>query len=206
MAFDKIYNKVVLGENILIDLSQDTIRPEDVLQSSEHYFHLANGTTTNGTCTFTVDASEANALTSEVIIGKKFAVGNSLLTGTMPNIGTTTLELSTTESINIPVGYHNGNGSVGLNATDLAILANPKNIKKDVVLLGVVGDLETDDFITSTTPIITPSLNQQVISPNSYKVNGVTCNYFSQFTVNSISTNEIITNGFENSYTMTIIG
>lgn len=62
-----------------------------------------------------MDTSGADAVAGHILSGKKAGVKGSLLTGTMPNNGTVTKTLDTsTTSVAIAQGYHDGNGKVSL--------------------------------------------------------------------------------------------
>ena len=61
-------SKVVLGNRTLIDLTEDTVTEQKVLTG--YTFHRPDGETASGTCNFTVDASGATAIASEVLAGK----------------------------------------------------------------------------------------------------------------------------------------
>ena len=78
---------------------------------------LVNGNTVLGISgnSNNMDTSSADAAESNILSGKKAGVKGSLLTGTMPNNGTVTKTLDTsTTSVAIAQGYHDGNGKVSL--------------------------------------------------------------------------------------------
>ena len=176
-------SKVVLGNRTLIDLTEDTVTEQKVLAG--YTFHRPDGETASGTCDFTVDASGATAAASEVLAGKTFARGSAVLPGEMPNIGAQTGSISTKAgSVSILQGYHDGSGSIGIDATEQAkIIAG--NIKAGVEILGVEGDY-SGEAVHATTATATPTLSQQTILPPSGY------DYLSQVTVNAIEVTETV--------------
>lgn len=65
-----------------------------------------------------VDTSSVTAVAGDVLQGKKIVdASGAVVTGTMPNQGTTNLTLNgiTDNSVTIPQGYHGGSGTVTLN-------------------------------------------------------------------------------------------
>ena len=58
------------------------------------------------------DQTPGDATAEQVLIGKIAWVDGSSITGTMPNIGTTSQTLNAGESYTIPKGYHDGTGKV----------------------------------------------------------------------------------------------
>lgn len=171
-------NKIVLqtGE-VLIDLSNDTAEESVVLKGFT--LHDKTGEQKTGTCTFTVDASEANANASEILEGKKAAVGKEVLTGTMPNRGGVTGEISERDgSFVIPQGAHDGSGKVVISEMEKAKLI-PGNIKQGVTILGVVGEHEGSSAVTAEAKEVTPSFAEQTVLPTA-------ADYLSQVTVKAI--------------------
>ena len=58
------YNKVIYGDKVLIDLSQDTATPESLLSGITA--HSKNGDQMTGTCTFDVDSTDATVAVAEM--------------------------------------------------------------------------------------------------------------------------------------------
>lgn len=174
---DKMYNKVALANgDVLIDLTQDDVKPEHV--QSGIYFHDKSGARTRGTNTKTVDASGATAEAAEVLNGKTFGKGSEMQTGTMPNHGGETVEITTKEGTVIPRGYFDGTSKAKLSDTELQKLI-PGNIKEGVTILDVTGEFGADD-ISSQSKEITPTFVDQIISPDKDYV------YLSSVTVKAI--------------------
>lgn len=69
-------NKVIYGEEILIDLTSDTATKEDVLNGKT--FHLANGIAAAGTCLYNCDTSSDTVTASDVASGKTFHLASGL--------------------------------------------------------------------------------------------------------------------------------
>ena len=194
MANERV-NKVIFGGNILIDLTGDTITAADVINGK--IFHLANGTTTSGTCTFDAYTEDATATAAEILATKTAYVNKNKVTGTMPNISSTTLTISTTNGVTIPQGYHDGGGKVTFTSTELSKII-PDNIRQDVSILGVVGTMSGSEDVHATTLTVTPLTNAQTYTPPT------NYNYFSEFTVNAIPYSEQV--NAQGGKTVTIAG
>ena len=194
----KIINKVIYDGDVLIDLTSDTITAADVINSKT--FHLADGTTTTGTCSYDADTSDANASASEILLNKTAYKNGSKLTGTMPNIGAQNTDISTaSQQVSISKGYHDGSGKVKLSATEIAKIIGT-NIKNGVTILGVEGTYTGSELIKATTGSGTPSTSSQVILPSG----SGDYDYFTQFTINAIPYTEVV--NAAGGYTATIGG
>lgn len=193
---NNIINKVVFNGRTLIDLSGDTVTAADVLSGIT--FHLPNGSTGVGTCEYDVDSSEVTAQAAEVLASKTFAKNGSIVTGTMPNIGSQSSVIETaSQSITISSGYHDGSGSVSIDSTEQAKIT-AGNIKSGVEILGVMGSYTGSELIKATTGTATPTGSSQTILPSS----SGDYDYFTQFTVAAIPYTEAV-NG-AGGYTATI--
>ena len=157
-------NKVVFGNQTLIDLTSDTITPAD-LQSGVTA-HDASGAVITGTSTKDSDTSQDDALVGEILAGKKAHARGSQLTGTMPNNGAITGVITTkAQEYSVAQGYHDGSGKVKIDDTEQAkIIAN--NIKDGVTILGVQGTY-TGEGVTAQTKSATPYTTAQTILPDS---------------------------------------
>lgn len=175
-------NKVVFGNETIIDLTADTITAAD-LQSGVTA-HDRSGAPITGTCTYDADTSDATATAGEILATKTAYVNGVKLTGTMPNRGSasgTISDLSTPYAIQ--QGYHDGSGSVGIDGTEAAkIIAG--NIKSGVTILGVTGDY-TGEEITAQSKTATPYTTAQTILPDTGY------DYLSQVTVEAIAYEEV---------------
>lgn len=174
-------SKVVYGNQVLIDLTQDTVVEEKLL--SGYTAHKADGTIITGTCTYDADTSDATAQAAEILATKTAYVNGSEVTGTMPNIGAATGYISDADvDYTIGRGYHDGTGTVGIDATEKAKLI-ASNIKDGVTILGVEGEY-TGEGATLESKTATPYTTQQTILPSA-GYDGI-----SQITIDAISYTE----------------
>ena len=156
-------NKVVYGSQVLIDLTGDTVTADKLL--SGFTAHGKDGSPIEGTCTFDVDSQDATAAVAEILVGKTAYARGALLTGTMPNNGSVSGEISTKDGqYSIPQGYHDGGGKVGIAATEQSKLT-PGNIKAGVNVLGVTGTYGGEE-IKAQSKSVTPSTSQQTVQPD----------------------------------------
>ena len=156
-------NKVVYGSQVLIDLTGDTVTADKLL--SGFTAHGKDGSSIEGTCTFDVDSQDATAAVAEILVGKTAYARGALLTGTMPNNGSASGEISTKDGqYSIPQGYHDGGGKVGIAATEQSKLT-PGNIKAGVNVLGVMGTYGGEE-IKAQSKSVTPSTSQQTVQPD----------------------------------------
>ena len=123
-------NKVVVGAEVKLDLSQDTISPDKLAKNITA--HDKSGAPIVGTSTLDVDSSDATAAVSEILKGKTAYARGTKLTGTMPDNGAVDGQITTVEEkYTIPTGFHDGSGTVQIDATEQAkIIA--KNIREGI--------------------------------------------------------------------------
>lgn len=168
MATNQYVNKVVYGNETIIDLTDATITGSAEANKilSAYTAYAADGSKVTGTCDFTVNASGATATQAEVLATKTFAKGNQVLTGTMANIGKQTATISTkAQSVTITQGYHDGSGTVSIVGTEQnKIIAG--NIKNGVSILGVTGTYTGSELIKATTLSATPYTTAQTVLPS----------------------------------------
>ena len=171
-------NKVIYGGQTLIDLTGDSVTAADV--QSGVSFHLPSGETATGTSTKDSDTSEDTAVVAEILSGKTAHARGVALTGTMANNGAVSGSISTKAAkYTIPIGYHDGSGTVGISATEQAkIIAG--NIKAGIQILGVTGAY-SGESVSAQAKTATPSTSSQTILPDTGY------DYLSQVTVNPIS-------------------
>lgn len=170
-------NKIIYGNDVLIDLTDATVEASDV--ASGKYFYGRDGVRTLGTSTNDSDTSDATALASEILNGRTAYVNKSKITGTMPNNGAVSGTISTKNGVyTISNGYHDGSGTVSIDSTEQAkILAS--NIKSGITILGVEGTY-TGEGVTAHSKTVTPTTSQQTVLPDAGY------DYLSQVTVNAI--------------------
>lgn len=175
---NEVANKVVLGSEVLIDLSADTVDAAHLLEG--YTAHDRSGATITGTNTYDADTTDATAAQAEILATKTAYVNGVKLTGSMPNRGAVSGTIDTVAgTYSIPQGYHDGSGSVSIDSTEQAkIIAG--NIKDGVQILGVTGTY-SGAGVTAQTKTATPSLSSQTILPDTGY------DYLSQVTVNAIS-------------------
>ena len=178
MASNEYINKVIYGGNTLIDLTGDTVTADKILLG--YTAHAASGEPITGTCEYDADTSDATAAVAEVLATKTFYKNGSKLTGTMPNRGAVTGTISTKAgTYTIQNGYHDGSGTVGIDATEQAkIIA--ENIRAGVQILGVTGTMSGSEDVNAQAKTVTPTTASQTITPDTGY------NYLSQVTVNAI--------------------
>lgn len=164
MASNPYVNKVIYGNQTLIDLTGDDVTDSDILAGKKA--HDASGAPITGSCTYDADTSDADATAAEILATKTAYKNGSKLTGSMPNRGAVTLEIDdVSDEITIPNGYHDGSGKAKLDATEAAkIIAG--NIKDGVSILGVLGTY-TGEGVTAQTKSATPLTTAQQILPDS---------------------------------------
>jgi hypothetical protein len=160
---DKYVNKVVYNNETKIDLTADTITAADL--ASGVTAHDKSGAPITGTNTYDIDSSGATAAVAEILAGKTAAARGVMLTGTMPNNGTVSGTISTKAgTYSVPQGYHDGSGTVAIDATEQAKII-PGNIKAGVEILGEVGTY-SGESISAQTKNATPTAAAQVILPD----------------------------------------
>ena len=162
MAQNLYVNKLVVGNEVKFDLTSDTVTAEKLL--SGFTAHDQSGAPITGTCDYDVNSQDANAQVAEVLNGKTFYARGSKLTGTMPNKGAVSGTIATKEAYTIPMGFHDGSGTVSIDATESAkIVAG--NIKSGVTILGVEGTF-SGESVTAQTKSVTPTMSVQTVLPD----------------------------------------
>lgn len=171
-------SKVIYGGQTLIDLTNDTITADKLLEG--YTAHGADGEVITGSCAFDVDSSKATAAVAEVLVGKTFAKGGQVLTGTMKNNGAVTGSITTKSgTYTVPQGYHDGSGKVSIASAEQAKLI-PTNIRDGVTILGVEGTMSGTEGAKPQSKTVTPTTAQQTVLPDEGY------NYLSQVTVAAI--------------------
>lgn len=171
-------NKVVYAGEVLIDLTGDTVQADKLLEG--YVAHNKAGEKITGSCTFDVDSNDANVTADEILSGKTAYARGSKLTGAMPNRGAVTGVIETKdEKFTIPSGFHDGSGTVGIDATEKAKLV-AENIREGITVLGVTGSMSGTEDAKPQAKTVTPSTVKQTVVPD----DGY--NYLSQVTVNAI--------------------
>lgn len=164
MAETKNKNKVVYDGEVLIDLTADTITADKLAKGITA--HDKSGTLVTGTSTKDSDTTDATVAVAEMLAGKTAYARGSKITGTMPNNGAVSGNISTKAgAYTVPQGYHDGSGKVAIsNAEQAKIIAG--NIKSGVNILGVTGTY-TGAAIKAQTKSVTPTFSAQTVQPDS---------------------------------------
>ena len=170
-------NKVVYGSQTLIDLTADTVTADQLAEGVTA--HDKSGAQIAGTSTKDVDSTDATAAEAEILVGKTAYARGAKLTGTMPNRGAVSGVISTKAgSYEIPMGFHDGGGSVGIDSDEQAkIIA--ANIKSGVTILGVEGSYGGEE-VSAQQKTVTPTRDGQTVLPDEGY------DYLSQVTVAAI--------------------
>lgn len=183
-------NKIIYDGNVLIDLTADSVTASDLAYGVTA--HDRHGDVIMGTSTKDSDTSDATAVQAEILNGKTAYANGTKVTGTMPNNGAVSGEITTkAQEYTVPQGYHDGSGKVKIASTEQAkIIAG--NIKSGVKILGVTGTY-SGEAITAQSKTATPSSSQQTILPDA------SYDYLSQVTVEAVPYVET-----ENAYGITV--
>ena len=171
-------NKVVYGNNTLIDLTADTVTADKILKG--YKAHAASGEQITGTSTFDADTQDATATADEILAGETAYNKGNKVTGTMKNNGAVAGKITTKAGVySVPQGYHDGSGKVSIDANEQAKLI-PENIREGVTVLGVAGTMSGSEGVNPQAKEATPSAEEQVILPDAGY------NYLTQVTVKAI--------------------
>lgn len=171
-------NKVIYGGNVLIDLTADTVTADKLAEGVTA--HDQSGAPITGTCTYDVDSGDATVQVAEMLLGKTAYARGAKLTGTMPNNGAVSGEISTVGGqYTIPQGYHDGSGKAQIASTEQAKII-PENIREGITILGVEGTMSGTEDAIPQAKTVTPSTTEQTVLPDTGY------NYLSQVTVAAI--------------------
>lgn len=155
-------NKLVVGNETKFDLTADTVTADKLLKDITA--HDKSGAPITGTCTYDADTQDATAAVAEILEGKTAYARGTKLVGTMPNKGAVSGTIATKDAYTIPMGFHDGSGTVSIDATESAkIVAG--NIKSGVTILGVEGTF-SGESVTAQTKSVTPTMSAQTVLPD----------------------------------------
>lgn len=157
-------NKVIIGSEVKLDLTQDDITPDKLAAGIKA--HDKSGAPIVGTSTFDADTSDANAVAAELLKDKTAYVNGVKLTGTMPNNGAKTLDITNKSTpVTIPTGFHDGSGKAQIAADEQAKLI-PTNIREGITILGVAGTMSGSEGMKPQAKNVTPTFAQQEVLPD----------------------------------------
>lgn len=137
-------NQVVVGNQTLIDLTEDTVIPEKILQG--YTAHDRSGEIIEGTCTFDADTSDANANANQIISPYKAYVKGKRIVGTIKSfMGGDKYMSSGKKYLTLPGGYYPFDVTVYISTQDNTNL-KPENIREGVTLFGIAGTVKSYDL------------------------------------------------------------
>lgn len=195
MAEEKLINKVIWGDKVLIDLTADTVSSDKLEKGITA--HDKTGAIISGTSTKDSDTSDATAAVAEILVGKTAYARGAKLTGTMPDNGGMTGSIETKEQeVSVPMGFHDGSGKVSISAEEQEKII-PANIKQGITVLGVEGEYSGESFLAQS-KTVTPTRTQQTVQPDAGY------DFLSSVTVNAIPYTE--TENAAGGTTVTIAG
>lgn len=123
----------------LINISNDSVNKLNLLKGETA--HDSNGDLVLGDCPYDMETKGLTAFKQHILKGKTAGVDGLVVTGEMPeNVAETHLISSKDEEFTIPDGYHDGQGTVKINPTEMAKLVS-ENIRENVEILGVKGSM-----------------------------------------------------------------
>lgn len=157
-------NKFILDNEVKFDLTGDDITPDKLAEGVKA--HDRSGAPIVGINTFDADTTDATAAAAEILKDKTAYVAGQKVTGTMPNNGAKTLDITDKSSpVTIPMGFHDGSGKTQIAAAEAAKLI-PTNIREGITVLGVEGSMSGNEGMKPQSKSVTPSFESQQVLPD----------------------------------------
>lgn len=157
-------SKIIFGDEVLMDLTADTVKKEKLLKGVTA--HDAAGDQITGTCEYDANTQDATATAAEILAGKTAYNKGVKVEGEMPNNGAQKDTISSKDgTVTIKQGYHDGSGTVGIDDNEKAKLI-PTNIRHGVKILNVEGTMSGTEGAYAQAKNVTPSIDPQTILPD----------------------------------------
>lgn len=164
MATNTYNSKVIFNGEVLMDLTGDTVTPDQLLKGITA--HGKDGAPITGTCDWDAATGDATAAAAEILSGKTAYVKGKKVSGNMPNRGAVAGKISTKAgAYTVPQGYHDGSGKVTIDSTEQAKLI-PTNIREGVTVLGVEGTMSGSEDMKPQSKSVTPKASAQTVLPD----------------------------------------
>ena len=157
-------SKIIYFGEVLMDLTTDTVKPDKLLKGTTA--HDASGEPITGTCEYDANTQDATATEAEILVNKTAYNKGVKVTGTMKNNGAVAGKITTkAQKYIIPQGYHDGSGTVEIDATEQAKLI-ADNIREGVTIFGIEGKMSGSEDVKAQSKEVTPSTTEQTVLPD----------------------------------------